>query len=56
MDEQTFYVLRSFQYHFTPNHSNGKVSTEMVSALWALLEKYFPEAINNDSLVPCDKN
>ena len=56
MDEQTFYVLRAFQYHFTPHHSNGKVSTEMVSVLWALLEKYFPEAINDDSLVPCDKN
>ena len=56
MDEQTFYVLRAFQYHFTPDHSNGKVSAEMVSALWALLEKYFPEAINDDSLVPCDKN
>jgi len=56
MDEQTFYVLRAFQYHFTPDHSNGKVSAEMVSALWALLEKYFPESINDDSLVPCDKN
>lgn len=48
MDEQTFYVIRAFQYHFTPKYSDGNISIETVSALWALLEKYFPEGINND--------
>ena len=43
MDEQTFYVIRAFQYHFTPKYSDGNISIETVSALWALLEKYFPE-------------
>lgn len=56
MDEQTFYVMRAFQYHFTPDKSNGRVSIEMVSALWALLEKYFPESIKNDRLVGCNDN
>ena len=56
MDQQTFYVIRAFQYHFTPDKSNGRISIEMVSALWALLEKYFPESIKNDRLVGCNDN
>ena len=56
MDEQTFYVIRAFQYHFTPNKSDGSISVDTVSALWALLEKYFPESIKNDSLVECKDN
>ena len=56
MDEQTFFVIRAFQYHFTPNKSDGSISVDTVSALWALLEKYFPEAIKNDSLVECKDN
>ena len=56
MDEQTFYVIRAFQYHFTPKKSNGKISTEMVSALWALIEKYFPDSINDDRLIDCKNN
>ena len=56
MDEQTFYVIRAFQYHFTPDQSFDKVSTEMVSALWALLEKYFPDTNIDDRLVDCDNN
>ena len=56
MDEQTFFVIRAFQYHFTPNKSDGSISVDMVSALWALLEKYFPETIKNDSLVECKDN
>ncbi len=56
MDQQTFYVIRAFQYHFTPDKSNGRISIEMVSALWALLEKYFPETIKNDRLVGCNDN
>ena len=56
MDEQTFYVIRAFQYHFTPNKSDGSISVDTVSALWALLEKYFPETIKNDSLVECKDN
>ena len=56
MDEQTFFVIRAFQYHFTPNKSDGSISIDTVSALWALLEKYFPETIKNDSLVECKDN
>ena len=56
MDEQTFFVIRAFQYHFTPNKSDGSISLDTVSALWALLEKYFPETIKNDSLVECKDN
>ena len=56
MDEQTFCVIRAFQYHFTPNKSDGSISVDTVSALWALLEKYFPETIKNDSLVECKDN
>ena len=56
MDEQTFSVIRAFQYHFTPNKSDGSISVDTVSALWALLEKYFPETIKNDSLVECKDN
>ena len=56
MDEQTFFVIRAFQYHFTPNKSDGAISVDTVSALWALLEKYFPETIKNDSLVECKDN
>ena len=46
----------TLQYHFTPDKSNGRISIEMVSALWALLEKYFPESIKNDRLVGCNDN
>ena len=56
MDEQTFFVIRAFQYHFTPKKSDGSISVDTVSALWALLEKYFPETIKNDSLVECKDN
>ena len=56
MDEQTFFVIRAFHYHFTPNKSDGSISVDTVSALWALLEKYFPETIKNDSLVECKDN
>ncbi len=56
MDEQTFFVIRAFQYHFTPNKSDGSITVDTVSALWALLEKYFPETIKNDSLVECKDN
>ena len=56
MDEQTFFVIRAFQYHFTPNKFDGSISVDTVSALWALLEKYFPETIKNDSLVECKDN
>ena len=56
MDEQTFFVIRAFQYHFTPKESDGYISVETVSALWALLEKYFPETIKNGSLVECKDN
>ena len=56
MDEQTFYVIRAFQYHFTPKYSDGNVSIQTVSALWALLEKYFPEVIKNDTLTHCKNN
>ncbi len=56
MDEQTFFVIRAFQYHFTPKESDGSISVDTVSALWALLEKYFPETIKNGSLVECKDN
>ena len=56
IDEQTFYVIRAFQYHFTPKYSDGNISTETVSALWALLEKYFPETIKNGRLISCKNN
>ena len=50
-DEQTFYVLRAFQYHFTPEKSNGQIHRETISALWSLLNKYFPESFKGDTLV-----
>ncbi|GIS41058.1 MAG: hypothetical protein Ct9H90mP13_09040 [Pseudomonadota bacterium] len=45
MDPKNILCYRAFQYHFTPDKSNGRISIEMVSALWALLEKYFPEIL-----------
>lgn len=41
-DAQTRFALRAFQLHFRPADYSGKVDTETVALLWALLEEYRP--------------
>lgn len=38
------YVL-AFQRHFVPEHLTGEVDLTTVAVLWALLEKYFPQVL-----------
>lgn len=44
-DLQTRYVVRVFQMHFRPARTDGQVDAETASILFALLEKYRPEAL-----------
>ncbi|TLU65329.1 N-acetylmuramoyl-L-alanine amidase [Thalassotalea litorea] len=46
-DEKTHDVIRSFQLHFRAWQTDGIADYRTVATLWALLEKYFPHAIND---------
>ena len=45
LDEQTRDVLRAFQMHFRPATVTGEPSTATVAILFALIEKYYPDAL-----------
>ena len=42
--EQFSKLIRAFQLHFRPTDYSGKVDCETVAILYALIDKYFPEA------------
>lgn len=46
-DEQTRNVLRAFQMHFRPWETSGEASPETVAVLYALIEKYHPEKLDD---------
>ena len=43
LDEQTRDVLRAFQLHFRPHQVTGKPTLETTAILFALIEKYRPD-------------
>jgi N-acetylmuramoyl-L-alanine amidase len=45
-DVRTRNVLRAFQMHFRPSQSYGRVTTETVATLFALIEKYYPDQLD----------
>lgn len=45
-DVQTRFAVRAFQMHFRPSGTDGLVDEETASILFALLEKYRPQALN----------
>ncbi|MCK0743731.1 N-acetylmuramoyl-L-alanine amidase [Chromohalobacter nigrandesensis] len=46
-DSLTHDTLRAFQMHFRPIRHEGFPDTQSTAILWALLEKYRPEALKN---------
>lgn len=44
-DEQSRTYLLAFQRHFVPENLSGELDLKTVAVLWALLEKYFPDAL-----------
>lgn len=46
LDAQTRHVLRAFQMHFCPVDYRGLPNAETAAILWALLERYQPEALD----------
>ncbi len=46
LDPQTQNVLRAFQMHFRPSNVNSEATTETVAVLFALIEKYYPEQLD----------
>ena len=47
LDEQTRDVLRAFQMHFRPSEVNKEPTTTTVAILYALIEKYYPEQLDD---------
>lgn len=45
-DSATFDTLSAFQMHFMPWSVNGQVDSKTAAALFALIEKYFPQRID----------
>ena len=45
-DEQTRNVLRAFQLHFRPYRVNREADVETTAILFALIEKYYPEQLD----------
>ncbi|WP_371193711.1 penicillin binding protein PBP4B [Glaciecola sp. SC05] len=45
LDQQTVDTLSAFQMHFLPWQVSGRPDSSTAAALFALLEKYFPDAI-----------
>ena len=52
-DEQTYSVVRAFHYHFQSWNNKGDIDVGTVSTLWALLEKYRPDVLDNNSKIAC---
>jgi len=46
LDKQTEDVLRAFQMHFRPSTVNSRPTLETVAILYALIEKYRPDALS----------
>jgi N-acetyl-anhydromuramyl-L-alanine amidase AmpD len=46
-DEQTRNVLRAFQMHFRPWETTGEATSETVAVLYALIERYYPEQLDD---------
>jgi len=46
LDEQTHNVLRAFQMHFRPSEVTNEATTTTVAILYALIEKYYPEQLD----------
>jgi N-acetylmuramoyl-L-alanine amidase len=46
-DVQTRNVLRAFQMHFRPSQSYGRITTDTVATLFALIEKYYPDRLDD---------
>lgn len=51
LDEQTRNVLRAFQMHFRPSAVTRKPTPESTAVLFALIEKYRPEALDDLLLI-----
>ena len=52
-EKDSFYVFRAFQYHFRPSNANGELDAETIAILWALLDKYFPKALDGNLKAIC---
>lgn len=46
LDEHTRNVLRAFQMHFRPSEVSSEATTDTVAILYALIEKYYPEHLD----------
>ncbi|NIA27060.1 MAG: penicillin binding protein PBP4B, partial [Desulfobulbaceae bacterium] len=46
LDKQTHNVLRAFQMHFRPSEVSNEVTPTTVAILYALIEKYYPEQLD----------
>jgi len=46
LDEQTHNVLRAFQMHFRPSEVSNEATPTTVAILFALIEKYYPEQLD----------
>lgn len=56
LDEQTHNVLRAFQMHFRPSEVTNEPTTTTVAILYALIEKYHPEQLDDLLYVEADPN
>ena len=54
LDEQTHNVLRAFQMHFRPSEVSNEPKTTTVAILFALIEKYYPEQLDDLLIVEED--
>jgi N-acetylmuramoyl-L-alanine amidase len=54
LDEQTHNVLRAFQMHFRPSEVSNEPTTTTVAILFALIEKYYPEQLDDLLIVEED--
>lgn len=45
-DQQTHNVLRAFQMHFRPSEVTGEATLDTTAILFALIEKYYPEQLD----------
>ena len=52
LDQQTQNVLRAFQMHFRPSRVTSEATTETVAVLYALIDKYYPDQL--DELLQVD--
>ncbi|NNC63624.1 MAG: N-acetylmuramoyl-L-alanine amidase [Gammaproteobacteria bacterium] len=49
IDPQTQFVLRAFQAHFRPSNWSGQPDAGTAAILFALIEKYRPDALEDDA-------